>query len=868
MSTLPLPHYLGLNFGLVYVPLGTKRPLEKGWQDHPIRSLKDAERAWARGGNVGLHHAASGTCVLDIDHEEHAARALAVLDISLDALLSAPGPKIRSAKGLKPVYRVPEGLDLARKALAWTPPGADKPVTVFELRAGKVQDILPPSRHPETGLPYTWEPCMPRRRDEIPELPAQLRVLWEKWPELKPALDRAQPWAPKPSPRVYLEEGGVIGAYNTRHRMQEVLERNGYLAQGDRYLAPSSGTGIPGVSIFKGEDGHERCYSHHGSDPLADGHAHDAFSVYCVLEHRGDVSAAVKAAAAELDLTFTEPSEKKGGGVVAKEDKEPRKSQSTELVELVTASGAELFHNADDEPYISVNVNGHGETYRLRSKGARAWIRRLYHVEKGKSIGGQALQDVLNDLEGMALYDGKCHSVHVRLAEYQGDILLDLGDASHQIVRMTPQGWHVEAHSPVKFVRPKALAPLPLPVLGGSLSELWDLLNVAAEDHVLLAAWLAKALTPTGPYPLLPLHGEQGSAKSTTARAVRALVDPSTAPLRSEPSSAHDLMIAATSSWVPTFDNLSAISKDLSDALCVLSTGGGRATRTLYTDDEETILSAQRPVIMTAISDIATRPDLLDRCIILYLPRITDAKRKSEREFWDAFNRVQGRILGALLTAVSAGLARAPHVQLTELPRMADFAVWAVACEEALGFEPGSFMARYGEVRRDANELALDTSPLPPVLRAFVESHGGRWQGSASELLDALTAHLQTEGDERTLKAREWPKRADKLSGTLRRYAPNLRATGLEVEFERTGKKRSILLYKVEAGGVTGVTGVSGTQGAHDVQHPNDDAKGDAEASTDIGAESAYRKVQRETDDACDGDDAKVATISSWEVEL
>ena len=327
-------------------------------------------------------------------------------------------------------------------------------------------------------------------------------------------------------------------------------------------------------------------------------------------------------------------------------------------------------------------------------------------------------------------------------------------------------------------------------------------------------------------------------------------------------------MIAATSSWMPTFDNLSHISKELSDALCVLSTGGGHATRSLYTDDEETILSAQRPVIMTAISDIATRPDLLDRCIILYLPRITDTKRKSERAFWNLFDRAHSRILGTLLTAVSAGLARSPHVHLAELPRMADFAVWAVACEEALGFEAGSFMARYNGVRKDANELALDTSPLPPVLRIFTEAQGGTWRGSASELLDALTAHLQAAEDERTLKGREWPKRADKLSGTLRRYAPNLRATGLEVEFERTSKQRSITLRIAEKSSVTGVTSVTNDAGDSDAPTCKGDAPNDANSDIGVSTEDTPRMYPIPSSDEDDARDANERSTSKWSVEL
>lgn len=138
----------------------------------------------------------------------------------------------------------------------------------------------------------------------------------------------------------------------------------------------------------------------------------------------------------------------------------------------------------------------------------------------------------------------------------------------------------------MKFRRPKGMRPLLEPVSGGSIDDLRPFVNVAIEqDWMLLVAWLLAALRPQGPYPLAVLHGEQGAAKTTTARVLRALVDPNLAPMRSEPRDPRDFMISASNGWVVAFDNLSKIDAGLSDALCRLSTGGGFATRTLFTNN-------------------------------------------------------------------------------------------------------------------------------------------------------------------------------------------------------------------------------------------------------------------------------------------
>src|SRR5215208_8066384 len=126
------------------------------------------------------------------------------------------------------------------------------------------------------------------------------------------------------------------------------------------------------------------------------------------------------------------------------------------------------------------------------------------------------------------------------------------------------------------------------------------------------------------------------AAKSTTVRVLRALVDPAVEPLRALPKNERDLAIAAGNAWVLAFDNLSGIRDQLSDALCRLATGGGFATRILYTDDEEIIFSAKRPIILNGIDDIATRGDLQERSLLVSLPSIPEERRVEEAAFWAA----------------------------------------------------------------------------------------------------------------------------------------------------------------------------------------------------------------------------------------
>lgn len=300
--------YLNLGFALVSLKPGQKVPRTDDWQNHPVTAFQQLGEAFGSGRGVGLHHGASGTAVLDIDDLELARIALAAAGIDLDDLLNAPGPKLDTSRSIKPLFLTPPGADLKRHALSWKDESG-KVHTVFELRAGLVQEVMPPTIHPDTGKTYLWTPGPPLKREDIPELPGNLRALWEHWAELKPLMDAASPWAkppaPPPAPRPKQRKEGalVIEAFNEAHNVRELLEAHGYTPRGtDRFVAPDSKTGTPGVVLLK-EGATERAYSHHGSDLLGDGHSHDAFSVYTILEHGGDQLAAVKGAAAELGLT-------------------------------------------------------------------------------------------------------------------------------------------------------------------------------------------------------------------------------------------------------------------------------------------------------------------------------------------------------------------------------------------------------------------------------------------------------------------------------------------------------------------------------------------------------------------------------------
>lgn len=439
---------------------------------------------------------------------------------------------------------------------------------------------------------------------------------------------------------------------------------------------------------------------------------------------------------------------------------------------------AELFHNEDNEAFATVPKNGRAETWSLKSQDFKLWLAHQFWLETGSAASTFTMADALAVLAGHANFDGPMYKVFTRVAELSGNIYLDLANEGRQVVEITPAGWNIITNAPVRFRRPRGMRPLPSPVHGGSLDELRPFLNVASEeDWMMVIAWLLAAFRPCGPYPLAALHGEQGSAKTTTARVLRALVDPNMAPVRSEPKDGRDLMISATNGWAIVLDNLSRVSESLSDALCRLSTGGGFSARALYTDADEIILNAQRPVVLTGIEDLATRGDLLDRSLVIYLPRIPSGDRLTERKFWTAFEAAQPRILGALLTVVAGALRDLPSVELTQLPRLADFAAWIAAAESSLGWEAGEFVKALISNREDANAAVIESSLLAGPILKLVEK--GDWSGTAEQLLRWIESMVS----DSVRRSPDWPRTARGIAGALRRLAPNLRPLGVQINF-------------------------------------------------------------------------------------
>lgn len=428
--------------------------------------------------------------------------------------------------------------------------------------------------------------------------------------------------------------------------------------------------------------------------------------------------------------------------------------------------------------YATVITAKGRRTFQVLGPGLATWLRLRFREQYRRTPSASAVKTAITALADLASIADE-EQVWLRTALHDGKIYIDLGDESGCAVSVDEKDWHLVISPPVRFIRSNLGLPFPRPRGKGELDLIRDLVNLPDDaSYQLLITWCVAALMPTGPYPLLAIGGEQGSGKTFLAGMLHDLVDPSRLPLRALPRSERDLYIACANTHLLVYDNISTMGDWLSDAFCKVATGGGMALRQIFTDDGEVYFRAVKPIVLNAIEDVVTRPDLADRAIVLNLPAIPEEKRIDPATLAARFEACRSEMFGTLLDLMSFALTMLPTLSPERLPRMAGFGRVGIAIEGCFG-APGCFMAAYDANRALSSSIVAESDPLVAAIRTFTATQGA-WQGSATELAALLEPLFLP------------PRRLEPaaLGGHLRRLAPVLRSTGVTIGFAREGKGR------------------------------------------------------------------------------
>ena len=467
-----------------------------------------------------------------------------------------------------------------------------------------------------------------------------------------------------------------------------------------------------------------------------------------------------------------------------------KESQSEVLIRL--AADAPLFHTPTGDAYATVPLgSSHHCNYKVGSRQFKQWLTKQFYLETSKAPGSDAMSQAIGVLEAMAVIDGPEKKLFLRVAEHDGAFYYDLCDAGGNVVRVAPDGFQLAADPPDIFRRTKNMSAQVLPLPNGDARLLEKHINTKSKaDEILFVVTTGTSLVPNIAHPTLVVAGEKGAAKTTIMRKFRKIVDPAVRDLYVLSHSEQDLAIVLANNYAPCFDNIETISPRQSDLLCMAATGGGISKRTLYTDDDETILEFKHCVGLNGINVVATRPDLLDRSVIIELDRIPAKKRQEEALVWKSFEADLPSIMGGYFSALSKAMAIYPTVKIASLPRMADYCRWGYALAEALGYGGQAFIDAYTRNISRTNENAINEDPVAAAVVAFMR-YRSEWQGYVAKLLIELERVAE---DEKISVFVRFPKAAHVLTSRLKEVKSNLEEVGIRYERQHDGGGTQIRL--------------------------------------------------------------------------
>lgn len=447
-------------------------------------------------------------------------------------------------------------------------------------------------------------------------------------------------------------------------------------------------------------------------------------------------------------------------------------SQASSIVNFVI-NQVELFHDESSMSYGRDHLTK--ETRRLDGKKFKDWLIATYYSQTGKAPRDQSVREALSTLIGIARFKGSCHEVYIRVAQYDNAYYIDLGiPHSSEVVCVRSGNWELMNDAPVRFLRPDSMRPLPHPITGGNLNELWELINIPEKERILIIAWLIESLRPDTPFPVLELIGEQGSAKSTTQSLLRRLIDPNACDLRAAPKNVEDIFVTSAISWLVSYENISYLSPQMQDAFCVLATGGGFAKRKLYTDADEAVIIVKRPIVLNGISVSVTAQDLIDRTISIETPAII--RRVEMNEILRTYQEKHPLFFGALLDIFSKSLKHMKTVQLPieNCPRLIEFTRLGMAVADVMGCEQNNFLDAFNASRDEAIARTIDASPVASALIEWFERKDRKPSHYPIKTLFAQVEAVKPNN------ADSWPRSAKGFADALRRVAPALRQMGIE----------------------------------------------------------------------------------------
>jgi hypothetical protein len=464
-------------------------------------------------------------------------------------------------------------------------------------------------------------------------------------------------------------------------------------------------------------------------------------------------------------------------------DKKHRTVDSRNQTELLTdiledeVNEITLFNDGMDG-YARMKIGDHFETWPMRDRAFRQWLTKQFWTVTGKAPHKDGLSGAISLAEAKANFDGEKHDLHNRFASHGGAFWYDLRNEKWQLVKIFPDGWEVIDSAPILFKRYAHQLAQVQPQRGGDVRLFLPYVNVSTPDiQLLMLVFIVSCFVPDIAHVILVIHGSQGSSKSMLSKLLRRIVDPSRLDVGHLHTRIEEVVQALAHHAFIIFDNVSYVSQEISDLLCKAVTGSGFTKRELYTNDEDIIYSFRRCIGINGINLVSTRPDLLERSLLVELERISPENRRSEEELLKAFEGDLPLILGGIFDTLARAMKIRQTIEVPSLPRMADFALWGCAIAEALGHTKEDFLRAYSRNIEQQKDTALSESPVAQAVLSFMQDKK-EYSETPTIFYKELTSHAIYELQIDT-RVDSWPKAPNLLSRRLNEISVNLAGAGI-----------------------------------------------------------------------------------------
>lgn len=471
---------------------------------------------------------------------------------------------------------------------------------------------------------------------------------------------------------------------------------------------------------------------------------------------------------------------------IVKGEKKKTQTQAGRLLEI--AEKLILFHDQHRQPFTFLN----GETVPLSSNRVKDYLSYEFYKQEKKAPNSDSINQALGVLRGKALFENPQITLYNRVAEKDGAFWYDL--LNKKVIKVTPGSWNIitsEANEPNPGACWKGLPILfkqyshqqaqVEPIKGGDPWKVFDYLNINEDNRLLVMVYVISCFVPEIPHPLIHPYGTQGAGKTTLCNIIKKLCDPSTITAIISPRDAAQLIQILSHHHICLFDNMSDLPSWMSDILAMACTGGGFSKRQLFTDDEDIVYQVKRCIGLNGINALITRPDLMDRALLLQQERIEPSKRIEEKKLWESFELEKPYILGGIFDALALAMAIYPDIKTETLFRMADFTRWGAAITVALGINPEEFIKAYGANIERQNEEVILNSALAQAVLSLMNGRD-KWEGTIKEALSALIEIAQPEKG-----SKDFPRAEKSLRKHLNRLRVNLKDAGVTFDIGQRG---------------------------------------------------------------------------------